>query len=167
MAILKAALCLVLAGCYAPNLPDCRVACAADQDCAPGQSCGAEGMCTGHSTCPTDGARSDARPEDALELPDTPPDAATGILRIKLVDQGIVTVPGHPPCDPQTAVHMECSYSVLLGIPISLGATPLADRVFEIWQEACTGANPSCTVVPVGAETDVTAKFHKDDGNNP
>ncbi len=164
MAILKAALCLVLAGCYAPNLPDCRVACAADEDCAPGQSCGAEGLCTGHGTCSTDGARSDARPEDALELPDAPPDAATGILRIKLVDQGTVTIPGHPPCDPQTS--LECSYIVPLGIPITLDATPLANRVFETWQEACTGAIPSCTLVPVDPETDVTAKFHKDDGNH-
>ena len=37
---------VALAGCYEPKLPDCAVRCAADGDCAPGQSCREDGWCT-------------------------------------------------------------------------------------------------------------------------
>jgi hypothetical protein len=33
-------------GCFSPRYEECRVACTSDEDCAPGQACGAAGVCT-------------------------------------------------------------------------------------------------------------------------
>jgi hypothetical protein len=44
---LAAAICLAAAGgCFGPAYEDCAVACTSSDDCAPGQACGAAGMCT-------------------------------------------------------------------------------------------------------------------------
>lgn len=40
-----ALLSLLATSCYEPKLRDCAVRCAADDDCGPGQACGADGWC--------------------------------------------------------------------------------------------------------------------------
>lgn len=64
-------------GCFSPSYDECRVACTSDEDCAPGQSCGAAGMCVGSG--------------DPLAcspaIPDAPPVSPVGTYDLVLTNQ--------------------------------------------------------------------------------
>jgi hypothetical protein len=67
-----AAISLAASGCFHPVYDDCRVACTADEDCAPGHACGAAGLC--------------ATSDDPLACGD-PPISPTGLYALTLTDQ--------------------------------------------------------------------------------
>ncbi len=176
--MLRLTLTLTLIGCYSPDLSDCAVTCAADSECGGGQICAA-GMCAreGIDCSVAPGVDAVASIVDAGTEPDAPinpdanpdgppppppPDAppATTTLRVKIKDQGRVTPNGFAPCTTG-----ECTYQVPIGQSITLTAVPNANRIFEKWEEACTGQLlPICTLTPTGT-TNVTGKFKKP-GNN-
>jgi len=157
MGLLKFALCSsLLTACYAPDLADCVVSCTSDSDCGGGQTCT-------DRVCARDGVSCTAEPgTDAAALePDAMPDTSTDqtSLRVKIHELGSVTVPGREAC---TAT--ACTYDVDVGTPITLEAIPAGNRIFEKWEEACTGQlTTTCSITPATAvESRVTAKFVKD-----
>lgn len=181
MRLLSLSFALALASCYSPDLADCTVACAADSECGGGQQCNA-GMCAQPGIACTrvddtvdalpmtspeqDASVPDANPEpdastpppDGPPDPPPPPPPQTTTLRVKIKDQGRVTPSGHQSCAPNS----ECLYTVVVGQPITLEADPNPNRIFEKWEEACSGSSPSCTITPLaGPQTRVTAKFKK------
>ena len=179
MELLKtAALASALLGgtaCYSPRLDDCVVACGADSDCAPSQTCGVDRMCAWpelSGACASLGAPDAALLDDAgVDGPrpvDARPDAASPVdapgivvqLRIKIDGSGSVAVQGHGSCDD------DCTYLVAQGVPLTLHATPSnggGDWKFDKWQGGiCSGPNPTCLGVPAMNST-TTAKFREDD----
>jgi len=174
---LRLTLALTLVDCYSPDLADCTVTCASDGDCADGQACTA-GRCVREGlSCTTepgvdalaavepdavqpgpDGPPPDSSQPDP-DAPPPPPDAPSQTsLRVKIKDRGTVTPTGHVTC-----ATMECTYTVDAGVPITLIAVPLPNRIFESWEDGCTGQpTATCTITPmIGPETLVTAKFKK------
>lgn len=80
------------------------------------------------------------------------------MLRIHVMDQGEVRLPGHAPC----TMADDCMISVDSGVTVMLTAEPLNDRFFERWEEACAGQlTKICTLMPTGEEVRVTAKFKR------
>lgn len=167
MAILRATLLSFLAACYSPDLADCTVTCASDEDCASGQQCSDRVCSRAGVSCaggePISGDAAVVVPKDAPPEPDGPT-TEQGVLRVRVADQGVVHVPGHQDCD--SDVTSECMYVVDLAVPITLTAEPHDDRYFDKWEESpvCMGVTePSCTVTPTVFETRITAKFRKID----
>ncbi len=143
---------LNLVGCYSPELADCTVTCSSDGDCGDGQSCGEQGLCSAGATCTPAGS-------DAAVTADSPDATPQTMLRVKITDQGVVNIPDQTQCTMELS---ECSYTVDRGVEIQLTAEPLNDRIFEKWEEACTGQlTPTCTITPTGPELKVTAKFKR------
>lgn len=181
MAVLRMALVVAaLGGCYAPDLRDCAVSCAADSDCGPGQVCGGDRMCAapavaGHCEPPRtpDAAVSDAAvgdaPRDAFVPPAdaylpphdayVPPDGPTVVaLQLEIKGKGKVDVAGIGTCTDAAPNHI-CTFTVPNGVARTLHATAGEDFHFEKWESgACTGTNPTCTVIPTGF-TATVAKF--------
>jgi hypothetical protein len=147
-----------LAACYVPEFRDCAVACSTDADCAKGHVCG-EGLCvTPGGSCgvaPADGA--------PVTVVDAAPDAPrpTGMLRVRLAEQGRVEVSGIGTCD--RVITDRCDFIVELGESRTLLAIPAAGREFEHWDKACVGTDPTCDLVPGLPLTEVEAKFRKVD----
>jgi hypothetical protein len=166
VAILRAGVWLLLAGCYTPDLRDCSVTCTSDEDCAVGHVCGDRGLCVRpEGTCgvaqATDGGPTVA---DASPPSDPPPDAPlAGVLRIKIGDQGRVIVPGVGTCE--RAITDQCDFVIDRGVPLTLTAEPYPTREFDLWAKACSGAghNTVCMLTPNAPLTEVEAKFRKID----
>lgn len=169
MAILRLLLVLV-AGCYEPVLTDCTVTCRSDADCGGDQRC-AGGQCAREGfACSGDPPGIDASPATPLDAgadappPDTAP-IPQGILRIEIVDRGKVHVPDQATCDSELAD--ECTYVVVLGVPLVLEAEPHDNRFLEKWEEACKHqVGPTCVIAPIDTETRVTAKFKRLPGHD-
>ncbi len=157
MAILTTILVLLSAACYSPDLPSCTVTCESDADCGDGQRCSRHVCSRENVRCDGDPSGTDAAVvvEDSPLEPDAP-SAPQTMLRIKIMEMGLVHIPGEADCD-----EMDCSYSVDRDVPLTLEAEPLDNRFFEKWEDACSGLLPSCTVTPSGFETRVTARFKK------
>lgn len=169
----KCAACSIalVAGCYEPQLVDCTIRCSGPADCATGQVCGTDHFCAAPEiadhcssvTATTDAgvivdgasARPDARPDAP-----PPPDAAPphGVVHVKIEGgNGSVTVQGVGTCTD------ECTYSVLLGVPLTAHANAGDDYRFENWHGgACMGQQSANCVFTTAASVDVTAKFKKD-----
>jgi hypothetical protein len=152
---------VVAAGCYSPDLADCVVSCASDSDCGGGQVC-ATGLCVRDGLTCSFAPGADAAVAVELDAgidasPDAPPDAPTQTtLRLRVRGQGMITSEGLDTC---TADH-ECVYTVEVGTPISLTASPYLLWQFDKWQQACGGQPVSCTITPPpDPEVVVTARF--------
>ncbi len=176
-----------LGACYSPDFRDCSVTCAATTDCASGQVCGTDRLCAGPELAgrcasqvadaeivdprPDGRPPSDARPPaDASTEPpsDAPrPDAAVpaqGLLHVKVSGAGNVDVVGIGVCGAAAAPNAECTYTVTLGVVLSLKATANPDATFDKWSTtACANQGPICSLTPVLPSTDVQAKFREGD----
>ncbi len=166
---------LALAGCYSPSLRDCTVSCGSAGDCATGQVCGADGMCAspavaGHCGRGVDAGIPDAtiRPDAAPPrdaAPDAPPDAGRTIrLTVQIMGKGSVTVDGAGTCSSQEPDRGSCMYDVVVGVPLTAQANPIAaSDVFTMWSSiACAGQGAHCVFTPVAA-TVITARFSHSD----
>ena len=157
MVVLRAILFLTLAGCYEPDYATCTVTCRSDALCASDQVCGPEGLCAPAGvSCAAGELDAPAAVVDApVDPPDPPP---TGKLRISIRDQGTVAVGTLGSC-----AMMMCELDVPLGAPITLTATPGAERIFERWGQGCAGTQPTCVITPNGPMTNAEARFKRDD----
>ncbi len=147
---------VALTSCYAPTVPDCLVACATIDDCAPGQVCGGDGRCvspdlSGGCDLPAD---NDAGPPDTFEAPsDANPN---GILAIEITGDGRVKVgTGNLDCDSTTP---SCTYVLPIGMVVTLRATPDHQWQFDGWS-GCTASANDCMVVIAPGTTVITATF--------
>jgi hypothetical protein len=179
MAVLRLAAALTIAlpgaGCYAPELRDCTVVCASQEDCASGQICGADQFCAAPelagrcSSLPADaGARDrdaggddgnvDARPDAAR------PDAPVMVpLHLKIDGEGRVLVSGQETCEKAGPQRGDCTYQLPLGLAVTLAAQPYNDSRFERWNGApCNQQGETCSFI-ASAAADVHARFKKED----
>ncbi|CAN5772973.1 hypothetical protein BH11MYX2_BH11MYX2_39560 [soil metagenome] len=143
-------------GCYAPDLPDCAVACAKDDDCAGDQICTEQGRCAGASqTC--NGATSDA----GTGAND---DAGSGsaqmvTLRVDIMGEGKVTVTNVGDCVSPSGP-MGCQWMVATGRYELKAIATKTDKQFEKWTSlVCAGQSSTCNTDIVVGST-VAAKFH-------
>jgi hypothetical protein len=172
MAVLRsiAAMMATLAGCYAPELRDCVVACASEGDCGPGQVCGSDGRCAAPEVagrCASAAPLSDAGIDD-VTVTDAPADAAIDAppdapplaqLIVQIAGKGFVTVAGIGTCNYSAPMHT-CSYAVMPGTQLDLTATGIGGDEFEKWQSAaCAGQDETCVTTAALPSTTVAAKF--------
>ncbi len=136
------------AGCYDPTLAECKVTCAADGDCAGDQTCGSGGLCVGAgvSTC-------------AAEQPDAGPAPTTVMLHVMVEGKGSVQVDASPLmiCG-AFGNGGDCMFGVKTQMAHHLVASPQGNRMFSMWNGACAGSDPTCTLTPTMAVA-VGAKF--------
>lgn len=144
MAILRAALVMALVGCYAPEAPDCRLACTADTDCISGQTCTTDHLCAANIT--TCGSQATT-------------DAGMVTLTIHVDKDGSVRDSNNNTCDSPTNMPIDCSFQIQSGAPLTITAYPNGDKEFDKWDgPACMGQPSMCHTTPTG-NIMVGAKF--------
>lgn len=169
MAILRLLPFALLAACYSPDRPDCKVTCNGAADCAPDQVCGADGYCAAADvagTCSkiasTDAGTDAAKPPTDSSMPpaDAPP--ATVRLRVEISGRGDVSIPTVGECDGGSGQTV-CNYDVPKNAPITLNALSKNMWMFEKWDHACKDAlTQTCVLAPMN-DVQVKATFKQSD----
>jgi hypothetical protein len=178
--LLAAALPTLLAApaCYSPELADCAVSCTAAEDCAPGQRCGADGLCAGDERagrCDGSQAGDDGElPADSVQLRLTI--AGRGQVELDVADLDLAAdlapdlrraAPDHPTCVAAQPSGVTCSYRFPAGTWLTLRMKESGGWQFAGWDApGCGPGRPrSCLVLlrPAGAPTFVTARFDAKD----
>ena len=157
MAILRMALVLALVGCYAPDAPNCTLACTADTDCISGQACTTDHLCAGTNitTCGVQATTDGSVPGI---------DAGSGTTMVTLTIQigkdGSVRDSDDDVCDSPTNMPLTCMFQVPSGDPLTITAIPDPEKQFDKWMGApCMGQLAMCHTTPVG-NIMVTAQFN-------
>lgn len=178
MAVLRpgvaVAMALAFASCYSPELRDCTVSCASQNDCAFGQVCGADQFCA----APEIAGRCSSLPGDAGQddrdggiidgkvetRPDAAPDALVMVpLHLKIDGDGRVLVAGQVTCEKQGPQNGDCMYQLTLGETVTLTAQPYESSTFERWNGApCMLQGETCAFITT-ASADIHARFRRDD----
>lgn len=150
MAILTMAMVLALVGCYAPDAPDCTLACTANSDCISGQACTTDHLCAGTSitTCGTE-ATTDG------SVPGTDAGSGSGTTLITLMihidKDGSVHDSDSDICDSPTNSPIDCTFQVHSGEPLTITAIPNLGKQFDKWMgPPCMGQLSMCHTTPVG-----------------
>ena len=146
-----------LAACYSPSLRDCAVECTAEADCARGQVCGSAHLCAAPDVADHCGevvadAGVDSRP---------PIDALLHVsLHLKIDGEGEVSFAGGT-CMSGGSQNGNCTYSVVVGIPITLSANDIDTHTFDKWTSGpCINQTArTCAVTPTVA-LDIHARWH-------
>jgi hypothetical protein len=157
-------------GCYDPALRDCTVWCHGADQCASGQTCGADGWCVAAGaphTCKIDAPVSppaDAPATPGVDAPvtfdaaphdDAPADASGAILHITITNPGPGSVEESKGAFTCSAA--ECTIPIKEGVALTLVAKPSGQ--FKQWT-GCPLANGSqCTITPIGPVTELGAVF--------
>jgi hypothetical protein len=155
MAILRTTVWLALVGCYAPDAPDCTLACTANTDCISGQACTTDHLCAGTNitTCGVQATTDGSVPGS---------DAGTGTmitLTVQLEKDGSVRDSDNDVCNSPTNSPLECTFQVHSGEPLTITAIPDLTKQFDKWSgPPCMGQLAMCHTTPVGNIT-VNAMF--------
>ncbi len=178
MAVLRPGSLLAVAAsvtaCYAPEVRDCTVSCAASADCTGGQVCGGDQFCAAPEvagTCmqriTTDGGIDGTRPPGdavlSIDAPDVMADAMpdawpTVQLHVRIEGRGIVMLPPIGTCDGSSG-QVDCLYAVPRGAAVTLHALPKNHWRFAEWSsQACQNQPATCVLVP-DVPTFVHARF--------
>jgi hypothetical protein len=128
----------LLAGCYAPEVSDCTVACERIEDCVDGQVCGDVGLC--------------AAPDVACAPP-------IGEVQIAIEGDGKVANDNIGACDTRSTPDGICTFSLEQHRSYELKAIESNDRRFVTWTSTCAGDALTCVFVPLSPLTRVGAKF--------
>lgn len=145
---------IVLAGCYAPQAPDCALACTANSDCITSQACTTDHLCAAAGVTCGALAITDARvANDADEGP--------GVIAIDLTVSGAGSVHASTgdQCTNPAKPPIVCSFHAPSGQELTLTATPPPSSTFKQWTGACAGPALVCHTTPSGAMITVNAKF--------
>ncbi|HLL23742.1 MAG TPA: hypothetical protein VK427_16500 [Kofleriaceae bacterium] len=158
MAFLRSLFIVTLAtACYSPDIRECAVTCANADDCAPGQSCGGDGLCASEGVTCSAIASTDAGVDGA----GTPPDAATPAtvkLVVRIDGRGDVKIPSVGDCEGGNG-QSQCMFDVKTGVAITLQVMPKNNWMFVRWEDACLGqSTAACTLTPTAA-LQVRARF--------
>jgi hypothetical protein len=163
------------ASCYAPELRDCTIACSAATDCAAGQVCGPDRLCTApeHAgTCGTwvldagpGGGGTDAGSTESPGDAAPPADAALPLVPLRLEikgGKGKLDVLGVTTCDTEDPSGGKCEVMVPIGVPLTIVASPHGGFRFDRWETMpCSGLKvPTCTFAPTSA-ADVRVKVRR------
>jgi hypothetical protein len=169
----------VCAGCYAPDAPECTLACARDTDCITSQACTSDGFCAASAAtlcaqrqlgvdAPSpvaDAGAADARTADARPADAHLADASTGSggttwvsVHVTVQGEGMVTASNGTVC-----TH-DCTFAVAAGVPMTFQAAPgSTGQVFQKWSGDCMGQPALCHATPNTALM-VGAKFKNGGG---
>ncbi|MEJ7599815.1 MAG: hypothetical protein WKG01_18055 [Kofleriaceae bacterium] len=137
---------LLLGACYAPELADCTVTCAREDECAADQACS--------------GGRCAASGVDCREEP-TPTPVPRVALKVEVEGEGSVVITGVGVCAWQDghASLETCNWMVDRGTALQLSAKIVTNKVFDKWTTAvCAGQDATCNVTATSALT-IGAKF--------
>ncbi|HEY4181557.1 MAG TPA: hypothetical protein VGM90_32140 [Kofleriaceae bacterium] len=144
----------VLAGCYAPDLPDCAVTCAKNDDCSGDQVCNDQGRCAAAGqSCNAETVDGGTGATD-----DAGSAARMVMLEVDIMGEGKVTVTNVGNCT--APAMLSCKWMVPAG-RYQITATPTKpDKPFEKWVSVlCAGQAATCNTDVVLAGS-VVAKFH-------
>jgi hypothetical protein len=171
VAVLRAAVLLAIVGCYAPDAPDCTLACSAGTDCISGQACTTDHMCaaTSVTTCGVqatiDGSLgSDAGNGSGNGSGDGSGSDGSGghmdlTLTIHIDKDGSVRTSNNDVCTSPTNQPVACTYQVQAGAALTLTAIPNIAKQFDKWDPgACNGQTAMCHTTPQSGFT-VSVKF--------
>jgi len=148
VAILRTALVLALVGCYAPDAPDCTLACTADTDCISGQACTTDHLCAGTSvtTC-----GSQATTDGSVPGIDAGSGTTMVTLMIHVDKDGSVRDSNGDICDSPTNMPIDCTFQVHSGDPLTITASPNLGKEFDKWMgPPCMGQLSMCHTTPTG-----------------
>lgn len=160
--LLAAAALLAPAACYEPRLVDCVVRCSSNADCAPGQTCGAQGYCAAPElACTASG--SDAGTADGPGGPRRPDAGPRVQLRTRVAEGGTINVDDIGICDADGESNGDCLFSVAPAVPLTLRAVPHGGYKFDRWMSAwCAMAAAICVFTPTEPLTEVRVKFARE-----
>jgi hypothetical protein len=144
---------LMTAGCYEPELGECKVRCDDDDACAAGQVCGDDGLCASPELA---GSCQEAVEMATLRV------RIAGRGRIVDSDQGI-TCEGKDDGDPG-----DCSFAIPEGRMVILDAVETHHRwEFTGWTTAnCAGEPEACQITLAGDGDEVAAEFTERRGDD-
>lgn len=141
---------VVVAACYAPETPECALACEASTDCAGDQVCTSDHLCAaeGTATCAGrtvgDGGTVDTRPPMV-------------VVTIQISGGGSVDATPGTACSSGT-----CQFEVPVSAAVTLTAVDHGNNVFDMWTTpACAGQDHVCHFAPA-VSTTVGVKFVHD-----
>lgn len=140
------------AGCYSPDLPDCAVTCATDDDCAGDQVCNEQNRCAAAGqTCNADTI--DAGPGETMD--GSMQRMVT--LKVMIMGKGKVSVTNVGECEVAMGPAPMCEWMVPAG-RYQITATK-TDKDFDKWASIlCANQGPTCnTDILLGGT--VIAKF--------
>ncbi|HEX7703019.1 MAG TPA: hypothetical protein VF403_19915 [Kofleriaceae bacterium] len=139
---------LALVSCYAPDAPDCTLACTANTDCISGQACTTDHLCaaTNVTTCGVQATTDGSVPGS---------DAGSGTTMVTLMihigKDGSVRDSNNDICDSPTNTPLDCTFQVHSGDPLTITAIPDPTKQFDKWMGApCMGQLAICHTTPVG-----------------
>ncbi|MEO8842572.1 MAG: hypothetical protein ABI591_15795 [Kofleriaceae bacterium] len=143
---------VVLAGCYAPDAPDCTLACTADTDCISGQTCTTDHLCAANlTTC-----GSQAITDGGVPVTDAGP---VVMLTVHVDKDGSVRDSNNDVCASPANEQIDCTFPVHAGDPLTITAVPNLTKQFDGWMgPPCMGQLAACQTTPAG-NLMVSAKF--------
>jgi hypothetical protein len=164
-----------LASCYAPDVPDCVVACSAADECVAGQVCGSDGLCASEAIAGrcAEATAPDARTASGADAPDPPApadaappiDAPASILRIEITGRGRVELRGalHEDCRAMTSLGATCEYPAPVGMIVELRPREENDWEFDEWDHPACNDVTTCLFLVGPGTTTVGASFVSED----
>jgi hypothetical protein len=165
VAVLRLALVATLAACYAPDAPDCTLACAADSDCITGQSCTTDHLCAGAGIT----ACANQETTDAGNVAGTDAGSGSGsgsgsgmmtTLTIQVQGGGGVQTNDGDFCDGTGDTMMTCMFSAPTGGSLVLTPVPHLLKQFDKWNGAPCMTQPLvCSTTATGAAMTFHANF--------
>lgn len=147
------ALALVIAGCYAPDAPDCTLACGSDSDCISGQVCSTDHLCAGGgiSSCANRTVS-----DGGTRSPDTGPPPLE--LDVVISGGGTVTVSVGAEC-----TSGRCTYGVAPNTAVTLTAVDHGNNTFQAWMGMpCMGQGRTCQLTVTAPVTMASVNFVHD-----
>jgi len=137
------ALLTLAAGCYDPQVDDCTITCAAIDECADGQLCGADGFCAAPDVAGT-----------------CNPGVPTAVLTIRIEKKGRITVDNPVfACESTEGAGTTCMTAIPKTGWLDLHAIE-TDKEFERWTSTrCLGQPTTCRLLLGDATLEVSAKF--------
>ncbi|MEP6863027.1 MAG: hypothetical protein ABJE66_20540 [Deltaproteobacteria bacterium] len=155
----KLLLLLSCAACYAPDVPECTLACTADADCVNGQACTGDGYCAASPA--TQCVQREAMPDGASVGSGSGTGSGTGSGSGTTTVSVHVTVDGNGTVTASTGLMCtnDCTFQVDKAVPMTLTAMPSSThQAFDSWSGACATQPALCHVTPNAAIT-IGAKF--------
>jgi hypothetical protein len=137
---------LAIGACYSPDLEDCVVRCATDDECGGEQVCGRGGFCAAPELADTCQAPMQPMPQNV-------------VLRVVVDGRGRVMLGSSRVCGKLDADHDECSWQVTKSVAHALVATPAPSFQFDRWTTAnCMDSGSTCTLT-LGSASAVGVRF--------
>ena len=129
------------AGCYSPDVVDCKLACSTSADCVENQVCTAAKICASPSVSCDGEAPVDAGTPAGPTVP----------IGVAITGAGGVTIGPMMCATPGDGSGTTCTLDVPAGMPATAMAMPKGGDMFMAWTSlVCAQQATSCTFTPIG-----------------